>query len=112
MCIHHDVCRYPLEGRANPDTCWKYEEERQHGEWEQILPFSTGKCSFCGNVANITNFCPNCGADMRGKEELNRVSKELNSEICPCIECCEIDNSEPCRKGCSVYQKWKEGEEQ
>lgn len=32
-CIHYEICRYPLEWRAFPDTCWKYEEERQHGEW-------------------------------------------------------------------------------
>jgi len=24
------------------------------------------KCSVCGQYANYTNFCPNCGADMRG----------------------------------------------
>ena len=43
-------------------------EERPHGEWIEILPFSTGKCSLCGNVANITNFCPNCGARMKRSE--------------------------------------------
>ena len=44
-------------------------EERPHGEWIEILPFSNGKCSLCGNVANITNFCPNCGARMKEGEE-------------------------------------------
>ena len=27
------------------------------------------KCSVCGWSANNTNFCPNCGADMRGGED-------------------------------------------
>lgn len=27
------------------------------------------KCSICGNWANHSNFCPNCGADMRGEED-------------------------------------------
>lgn len=26
------------------------------------------KCSVCGQYANYTNFCPNCGADMRGNQ--------------------------------------------
>ena len=27
------------------------------------------KCSVCGHCANYTNFCPNCGADMRGEQD-------------------------------------------
>lgn len=27
------------------------------------------KCSVCGQYANYTNFCPNCGADMRGEQK-------------------------------------------
>lgn len=27
------------------------------------------KCSVCGHCANYTNFCPNCGADMRGERD-------------------------------------------
>ena len=50
------------------DKCKDLEETRPHGEWIEILPFSTGKCSLCGNVANITNFCPNCGARMKEGE--------------------------------------------
>lgn len=67
-CIHHDVCRYPLEGRANPDTCWKYEEERQHGEWIE-KPWGV-VCSRCKAQAPFSpnghqlksDFCPDCGA--------------------------------------------------
>ena len=42
--------------------------ERKTGRWEyQSETFL--KCSVCGKL-NITSphFCPNCGADMRGKE--------------------------------------------
>ena len=41
--------------------------ERPHGEWIEILRHYTGACSICGKVAEITNFCPKCGASM-GKE--------------------------------------------
>lgn len=55
-------------------------EERPHGEWK-----ADGTCSECGVYSSlnksVTYFCPNCGADMRVKNELNRVSKELNSKI-------------------------------
>lgn len=27
------------------------------------------KCSVCGHCADYTNFCPNCGADMRRGEQ-------------------------------------------
>ena len=59
------------------------------GEWIDrsdggriIYPFwERYECSKCGAKSENTNFCPNCGASMRVKDELNRVSKELNSEI-------------------------------
>ena len=90
-CIHYDVCRYPLECRAFPETCWKYEEPRPHGEW---IPFEWDPCyktkislpkgsdshmeeywaeefmcSVCGKAHHARDFCPNCGADMREEGE-------------------------------------------
>lgn len=53
-------------------------EERPQGEWTDISTDGrhTGwiACSVCGqeppNESNLrTNFCPNCGADMRGGAE-------------------------------------------
>ena len=54
-------------------------EERPQGEWivdedNGILRFM--KCSNCGKVAEwldggsqfLSNFCPNCGADMKGEK--------------------------------------------
>lgn len=42
--------------------------ERLKGEWIPNSPF-TGLCSECGGNGNLKdNFCPNCGADMRGAD--------------------------------------------
>lgn len=51
-------------------------EERKKGKWipqdhnktngmASTLVYYYPKCSVCGHCANYTNFCPNCGADMR-----------------------------------------------
>lgn len=44
-------------------------EEKPQGKW--ICEYRTCKCSVCGfaTVIDTYNFCPNCGADMRGTEE-------------------------------------------
>ena len=42
-----------------------------HGRWEHIELFDgrvMGECSNCLEIRTIDNFCPNCGADMRGDE--------------------------------------------
>ena len=52
--------------------------ERKRGMWqivEKHTEYRTERCSICGFVANRTyirdiwNFCPNCGADMRGGKD-------------------------------------------
>ena len=52
--------------------------ERKKGEWipqdhnktngmASTLVYYYPKCSVCGHCDNYTNFCPNCGSDMRGE---------------------------------------------
>lgn len=51
------------------------EPERKKGRWNYVDP--DWRCSECGKRANInewflydlTDFCPNCGSDMRGEED-------------------------------------------
>ena len=55
--------------------------ERPHGEWQVYYDEDSPqdgiwKCSICGYIRLIddispTRFCPNCGADTRGKDDDN-----------------------------------------
>ena len=64
----NDIMRFPSA-----------ESERKKGEWvyDGIRGrFPVCKCSICGHYENAdwallqgANFCPNCGADMRGDDE-------------------------------------------
>lgn len=49
-------------------------EERKKGRWESIKSYpNIIFCNECGTAfmrdSTIWNFCPDCGADMRGEEE-------------------------------------------
>lgn len=57
-----------------PDNCpLSAEPQRKKGEWDYTDDmYETYKCSECGfNTDDYIeyNFCPNCGADMRGEQE-------------------------------------------
>lgn len=49
--------------------------ERKHGKWiDQVVEdeLLAQKCSVCGYLEYVygrPNYCPNCGADMRGEED-------------------------------------------
>lgn len=62
------------------DLAIKALEDRPHGEWITIgeeqgalgIIYKIRKCSKCGWEHSLVipdNFCPNCGADMRGGRE-------------------------------------------
>lgn len=46
-------------------------KDRPKGEWVKKT-FGYGECSECGCIVGnrfVSNFCPNCGSDMRGRSE-------------------------------------------
>ena len=54
------------EIREALDKAIKALKERPHGEWIYDMFDENYHCSECNRVgATISNFCPNCGADMR-----------------------------------------------
>ena len=51
--------------------------ERKMGKWKtyghDFFGDNEYRCTACGETANIkTDFCPNCGADMRGEKNEQR----------------------------------------
>ena len=67
------VMHYPQVDGITP-TVVKIEQESKTGHWIKSNPLMLSECSECGNKAFgyhgfdevLTDFCPNCGADMRG----------------------------------------------
>ena len=67
-CEHSDICKTMkvLRSRKKIPAV-----EPKHGEWIETDSPYIWKCSECpcevvGNSLEQYNFCPNCGADMRG----------------------------------------------
>lgn len=70
-CIHKIVCsKYIATGGVK--SCEHHKEARK-GRWVQSDHDTLFACSICGDVIDVikTNYCPNCGADMRGEENEN-----------------------------------------
>ena len=72
-CIHKTVCgKFRATGGVN--KCEHHKEERR-GEWKYYRKQGIATCTRCSFERNVdVNFgkaisCPNCGADMRGKED-------------------------------------------
>ena len=67
-------CCYAVQERLRQMANKQTETERPHGEWIPQDEFEAyHKCSNCGILIDNDfpvwrNFCPNCGADMRGKK--------------------------------------------
>ena len=67
-CVSYDVEYTILRLKNLPSA----EPERKKGEWIDDGDPLTFKCDKCGYLVaryNNTNFCPNCGADMRGEQD-------------------------------------------
>lgn len=65
-CVHCKVCS--LHKRYN-EPCDYYEERKKKGKWRKRNGYVYDhRCSCCEYIIynEKTNFCPNCGADMRG----------------------------------------------
>ena len=71
--FEHDICGYSMQRIANGTPY----EERPHGEWKGNN-FGEHSCPLCGHPALYeeepdgyyevqSDFCPNCGVDMRGR---------------------------------------------
>ena len=64
VCDHHERCMVRL------DAEWIYSAgylKQVEGEWEQF-GLRNPKCSLCrGYNTEKSNFCPNCGAKMKGE---------------------------------------------
>ena len=82
--------------------------DREKGEWirhpTRHEDFDTWVCNKCGEEVfgheNITNFCPNCGADMRGKrrgKSCNTCKNNDDEFSGECYECLKgiFDHYEP-----------------
>lgn len=93
-CIHSHVCEEHIHDVWNTfDNCHSYDAEQPRGEWHtthnpNYSPFDStseviytcSRCDYsCGDrIAEIWNFCPNCGAPMNEKalEILRKREKE------------------------------------
>jgi len=68
-CIHSGLCYKENDYKNFPDRCGDFiSDDRPQGKWkldEYGLPY----CDKCNIHPDYTsNFCPNCGADMRGDQ--------------------------------------------
>lgn len=72
-----DYCRAYEASRYKLETLPSVQPERKSGKW---IPHGDDdgehygdRCSVCGEwyvmIDGRTNYCPNCGADMRGEED-------------------------------------------
>ena len=66
--------------RENVKGEWLPQDHNKKNGMMSTAVYYYPKCSVCGHCANYTNFCPNCGADMRegGKDDIRRIESRSN----------------------------------
>ena len=63
---------------ANDECLFNFTEERKVGKWEYTGSYDVEgllKCTICGHEIDVSEgyykFCPMCGAEMEGNNEIN-----------------------------------------
>ena len=92
-CLHHKSCfnmafrcGCKAEALDGAETCEDFKNkadyaEVKHGYWADTDPLEWA-CSVCGYRVkrwNSTPYCPNCGAKMDGRSDINEVSSQKDS---------------------------------
>lgn len=57
----------PADVRENVKGEWLPQDHNKTNGMMSTAVYYYPKCSVCGHCGNYTNFCPNCGAQMRGE---------------------------------------------
>lgn len=58
-----------LMGYINGELITKIKPSKIEGHWEELMRDFGYSCSICHYVGFKTNYCPNCGAKMKGEAE-------------------------------------------
>ena len=65
----HRILEQPTIEPERKKGKWIPQDFNNHSGMTSTAVYYYPKCSVCGNNANYTNFCPVCGADMRGDND-------------------------------------------
>lgn len=87
-CIHRDVCTDEGHLEESLTFCADKIEERPQGTW--ISSTDGYRCDNCyGKLWYRSNYCPNCGADMRGggSKELKEEDLGAYANYDKCVPC-------------------------
>ena len=64
-----DIRKLPSAQPERKKGKWIPQDHNKSNGMVSTLVFYYPKCSECGHSGNYTNFCPRCGADMRGDDD-------------------------------------------
>ena len=61
--LYSDVCNMPSVTPSRRKGNWMLNKEKSHF-------FDVYECSNCGKISGLTNYCPNCGAEMESDKDV------------------------------------------